>query len=62
MIRYRWNKKRTEEELGPSRVGLHAKLERYGLMPASLDDDDTGGESAEAVSSPELMHLFPLYR
>ena len=33
MIRHRWNKSRAADELGLSRVGLRAKLERYGLEP-----------------------------
>lgn len=31
LIRHRWNKSRAAEELGLSRVGLRAKLDRYGL-------------------------------
>ncbi len=31
MIRLRWNKSRVARELGLSRVGLRAKLVRYGL-------------------------------
>ena len=31
MIRLRWNKSRAARELGLSRVGLRAKLVRYGL-------------------------------
>jgi two-component system response regulator HupR/HoxA len=31
LIRHRWNKSGTARELGLSRVGLRAKLERYGL-------------------------------
>ena len=31
MIRHRWNKTRVADELGLSRVGLRAKLARYGL-------------------------------
>ncbi len=31
LIRHRWNKSRAAKELGLSRVGLRAKLERYGL-------------------------------
>lgn len=31
LIRHRWNKSRAARELGLSRVGLRAKLERYGL-------------------------------
>ncbi len=33
LIRNRWNKTRAAQELGLSRVGLRAKLERYGLEP-----------------------------
>jgi two-component system response regulator HupR/HoxA len=33
MIRHRWNKSRAARELGLSRVGLRAKLVRYGLEP-----------------------------
>ena len=31
MIRHRWNKSRAARELGLSRVGLRAKLVRFGL-------------------------------
>ena len=31
MVRHRWNKTRVADELGLSRVGLRAKLTRYGL-------------------------------
>ena len=31
LIRHKWNKSRAAKELGLSRVGLRAKLERYGL-------------------------------
>jgi two-component system response regulator HupR/HoxA len=31
LIRHRWNKSKASRELGLSRVGLRAKLERYGL-------------------------------
>jgi len=31
LMRHRWNKSRAAKELGLSRVGLRAKLERYGL-------------------------------
>ncbi len=31
LIRHRWNKSRAAEELGLSRVGLRAKLQRFGL-------------------------------
>ena len=34
MIRHRWNKSRAARELGLSRVGLRAKLDRYGLERA----------------------------
>jgi len=38
MIRLRWNKTRVARELGLSRVGLRAKLRRYGL-------DGEGGDA-----------------
>ena len=31
LLRHRWNKTRTAEELGLSRVGLRAKMQRFGL-------------------------------
>ena len=31
LVRHRWNKSRTADELGLSRVGLRSKMERYGL-------------------------------
>jgi two-component system response regulator HupR/HoxA len=31
LMRHHWNKSRTADELGLSRVGLRAKMERYGL-------------------------------
>lgn len=34
LIRHRWNKSRAAQELGLSRVGLRAKLLRYGLGKA----------------------------
>lgn len=34
--RHRWNKSRAARELGLSRVGLRAKLDRYGIAPATL--------------------------
>jgi two-component system response regulator HupR/HoxA len=34
--RHRWNKSRAARELGLSRVGLRAKLDRYGIAPAAL--------------------------
>ncbi|ACB94803.1 sigma-54-dependent transcriptional regulator [Beijerinckia indica] len=33
IVRCRWNKSRAAKELGLSRVGLRAKLERYGIAP-----------------------------
>ena len=33
LTRHRWNKSRAAEELGLSRVGLRAKLDRYGIEP-----------------------------
>ncbi|MGB0498126.1 MAG: sigma 54-interacting transcriptional regulator [Rubricella sp.] len=34
LIRHNWNKSRAADELGLSRVGLRAKLDRYGIAPA----------------------------
>ena len=31
LLRHRWNKTRTAAELGLSRVGLRAKMQRFGL-------------------------------
>ncbi|MBL8362396.1 MAG: sigma-54-dependent Fis family transcriptional regulator [Rubrivivax sp.] len=36
MLRHRWNKSRAAQELGLSRVGLRAKLLRYGLEDRSV--------------------------
>ncbi len=35
LTRLKWNKSRAAAELGLSRVGLRAKLERYGITPAA---------------------------
>jgi two-component system response regulator HupR/HoxA len=45
LARQRWNKSRAAAELGLSRVGLRAKLDRYGITqpgqtPAEQDEDD----------------------
>ena len=32
LTRLKWNKSRAAEELGVSRVGLRAKLDRYGVI------------------------------
>jgi two-component system response regulator HupR/HoxA len=37
LTRLRWNKSRAAQELGLSRVGLRAKLDRYGLTPGVVD-------------------------
>lgn len=39
IVRCRWNKSRTAKELGLSRVGLRAKLERYGIAPGVVRRD-----------------------
>jgi len=45
LTRLKWNKSRAAVELGLSRVGLRAKLERYGLTPGVVDaPDPVGGE------------------
>ena len=35
MTRLKWNKSRAASELGLSRVGLRAKLDRYGIEPSA---------------------------
>ena len=41
LTRLRWNKSRAAAELGLSRVGLRAKLDRYGIEPhASIAEED----------------------
>ncbi len=44
MARCRWNKSRAADELGLSRVGLRAKLERYGLEPPVRPVESEGGD------------------
>jgi two-component system response regulator HupR/HoxA len=43
LTRLRWNKSRAADELGLSRVGLRAKLDRYGVEPPVKDIDDADG-------------------
>ena len=40
MVRQRWNKTRAADELGLSRVGLRAKLARFGLDGGKGGDDE----------------------
>ncbi|EPX76322.1 sigma-54-dependent transcriptional regulator [Salipiger mucosus] len=41
LTRLKWNKSRAAAELGLSRVGLRAKLDRYGIEPhASISEED----------------------
>ncbi|MGB0694651.1 MAG: sigma-54-dependent transcriptional regulator [Rhodospirillaceae bacterium] len=44
LTRLRWNKSRAAEELGLSRVGLRAKLDRYGIEPPVRAVDEDGEE------------------
>jgi two-component system response regulator HupR/HoxA len=37
LTRLKWNKSRAAQELGLSRVGLRAKLDRYGLCPGVIE-------------------------
>jgi two-component system response regulator HupR/HoxA len=37
LTRQKWNKSRAAQELGLSRVGLRAKLDRYGLSPGVIE-------------------------
>lgn len=47
LIRNRWNKSRSAEELGLSRVGLRSKLERYGIERDQQGDGVTGRIAVE---------------
>lgn len=40
LTRQRWNKSRSAAELGLSRVGLRAKLERYGITPHHSEKEE----------------------
>ena len=41
LTRLKWNKSRAAAELGLSRVGLRAKLDRYGIEPhSSVAEED----------------------
>lgn len=46
LTRLRWNKSRAADELGLSRVGLRAKLERYGIEPPlrAIEADSTADD------------------
>ncbi|GAA5066535.1 sigma-54 dependent transcriptional regulator [Roseibacterium beibuensis] len=44
LTRLRWNKSRAAAELGLSRVGLRAKLDRYGITPHSQTEDQNEEE------------------
>jgi two-component system response regulator HupR/HoxA len=46
LIRHKWNKSRAAKELGLSRVGLRAKLERYGLEKIEAIDPQSRGKVA----------------
>ncbi|WP_456404674.1 sigma-54-dependent transcriptional regulator [Thiolapillus sp.] len=50
LIRHRWNKSRAAKELGLSRVGLRAKLERYGLEKVERLEPGTDKGSSKAAS------------
>lgn len=48
LTRQRWNKSRAAAELGLSRVGLRAKLDRYGItQPGRVGVDDLGADEEE---------------
>ncbi|WP_116132267.1 sigma-54 dependent transcriptional regulator [Tropicimonas sp. IMCC34043] len=48
LTRLKWNKSRAAAELGLSRVGLRAKLDRYGVVsPHSVAADDTAEDEEE---------------
>ncbi len=60
LTRLRWNKSRAAEELGLSRVGLRAKLDRYGVEPPvrrvdEIEEDDApdaGGDETARRAAP----------
>jgi two-component system response regulator HupR/HoxA len=52
LTRLKWNKSRAAQELGLSRVGLRAKLDRYGLSPGR-DRNPRGELSRCATRSPQ---------
>jgi two-component system, NtrC family, response regulator HupR/HoxA len=47
LLRHRWNKTRAARELGLSRVGLRAKLLRFGLERAAGDDEPAAPDDAQ---------------
>lgn len=47
MLRHRWNKTRAAQELGLSRVGLRAKLQRFGLEDRAPDKAAAAESEAE---------------
>ncbi|MCQ0988220.1 sigma-54-dependent transcriptional regulator [Jiella marina] len=49
--RHHWNKSRAAEELGLSRVGLRAKLDRYGIV-----ETDTTGPARQSGEASQPMH------
>ncbi len=50
LIRHKWNKSRAAKELGLSRVGLRAKLERYGLEKIEPIDQHARGKAASGAA------------
>ncbi|MCU4654194.1 sigma 54-interacting transcriptional regulator [Roseibacterium sp. SDUM158016] len=42
LTRLKWNKSRAAQELGLSRVGLRAKVDRYGLCPGVIETVEEG--------------------
>ena len=40
LTRLKWNKSRAAAELGLSRVGLRSKLDRYGIEPHAMSEED----------------------
>lgn len=52
LTRLRWNKSRAAEELALSRVGLRAKLDRYGIeAPVRAVEDDQQRDDDDTVSA-----------
>ena len=58
MLRHRWNKTRAAAELGLSRVGLRAKLQRFGLerrpVVAVAEGSPTGAAVADGAAPDKV--------
>ncbi|RZS57891.1 sigma-54-dependent transcriptional regulator [Sphaerotilus mobilis] len=57
LLRQRWNKTRVADELGLSRVGLRAKMQRFGLgdKPARLPGHADATDAADAADANDAV-------